>query len=217
MINFIKNCYLAGSFYAHHTTPRILHPIAIPLMAVTIAPVMIAANAVNEYRYEKGIQRKVAAHKDIGETEQSIRKIFGETSINGYTGHDDTIAMSFDQTSLALVSPDNRMTKIDYTQGHGTSRDKAAEDLVGRMAHEVTKTPMAADTGYKYYIAARNAANAAPIFCDAVKTDKNAPISENTLMRASYLGYGQSEDEREYYDIHAVSADQQVHLESLNI
>ena len=80
---------------------------------------MKAAIAIAEYKYERDINRKVAKHQNIGEFENKLRDIFGETSINGYTGNDIDIdiAMQFNKSSVIAVFSENEYVSPAFASG----------------------------------------------------------------------------------------------------
>lgn len=216
--DFAKDCARAGSFYAHHTTPKFLHPISIPVLAITVAPVMKAVIAINDYRYERDINRKVAKHQNVGEFENKLRDIFGETSINGYTGNDIDIAMQFNDSSVIAVFPDHKYVELGelYCVGYGENREIAAEDLIGKIAADLAQNDQVVNDDpkrYEHFFKVQSAPDLPAQFFTAAQIhslEQGAAL--DFVITASHQDY---DEERKYYAVMPVDAETNARLQTL--
>lgn len=215
--DFTEDCFRTGSFYAHHTTPKFLHPISIPLLSVTVAPVMKAAIAIAEYKYERDINRKVAKHQNVGGFEHKLRNIFGETSINGYTGNDIDIAMQFNNSSVIAVFPENEYVSLGefYCVGYGENREISAENLIGKIAADLAQNDQAANDPkrYEHFFKVQNAPDLPAQFFTATQIytmEEGAAL--DSVITASHQEYG---EERKYYAVMPVDAETNARLQTL--
>lgn len=217
--DFALDCFRAGSFYAHHTTPKFLHPISIPLLSVTVAPLMKAVIAINDYKYERDIKRKVSKHQDIGELENKLRDIFGETSINGYTGSNVDIAMHFNKSSVIAVFPENEYVSLGelYCIGYGESREIAAEMLIGKIAADLAQNDDIANDPKRYehfFMVQKDGDLPARFFTAAQIHSMEQGAALDSVITASHQEYG---EDRKYYAVMPVDAQTNARLQAMEV
>jgi len=219
--NFAKDCGRIGSFYAHQTLPRYLHPVAVPLLSVTVGPVLKGVAAYNDFQYFKKNDALVKENSEIGPIELSIREIFGETSIEGYQAGFDGIEMNFNQASLVTITPEGGAINLGNRgmSSFGEDRETCAQDLVGNFAAYPNVNGAAADDYTRrseYYIAVRKAPSLQSCFYKAVETaSPDQDVAAGAVLTATHRDPRQGEDTRKHYAI--VPVDEATHQRLIDL
>lgn len=187
---FVKDCALFGSFYAHHIAPRFLHPIVTPILAVTAAPVMLGVLTIQDMQYFAKNRALVRAHSEIGPIEHSIREVFGETAIEGFQASFDGIEMNFNEASLAVITPEGKGVNFGNNgqSSFGTDRETCAQDLVANFAAAaMQKGALEEDLAmpYQYFIKVDKAGALKPSF---YRAEPIFTLEQAAAMDSVYIG-----------------------------
>ncbi len=221
---FREDCLDAGTELARAITPPILGPVLDPflgpLLGVSVAPVLLATVIAYDTLTEK---KQIWTRSQVSDAEKSIREIFGDIALRGYTEWDGGIEMRLTESCVHNIFSDGTTDEEAPTHRINIhhNREQCAKDLLGSLAQGATPYGRSMSSDEERFIVVRKKGELTSRFYEVAHIDtlQDAPESAITATHHYYksgIGHG-GIDSTKHYAIMPVDQTTAERLRKLNL